>query len=535
MFKKIWRTIVQVDLALDRQYPFFVLLVLALALRVPNLSEPYWYGDEGIYLTIGQSLNKGAVLYKEIIDHKTPIIYFLAQTHTQLNFRLLTISWMLVTTGFFYYFAKKLTKSSFTAFISGLIFVLGTTLPALEGNIPNGELFVMGFVMVGGYLLLTSWYGTWFNTGKAPQKMSWQLVAFGGVFLSLAVLTKVPAIFDAAAFIAFGYFAVLQSLGTFTTKQLVTLVKEKSEPLMRGWGILSLGLVIPVVVSILYFVSLGAGKAYLDFGLLYNFRYASNWQLPFSNPVLLFLFTLQGKVLLLFFLIAFLTFAKKWISPAFQFVLLWCGLSLVASSLSNRPYPHYFLQIVPPFSLLVGISLSSLTSLFTKEPRKTLLHIALPLGVSTALIATAFAMFELLDFHTYPSRAYYTRWIQLVRGQLSPSNYNQQFDYLMTDNYAAAKIIRSSNDDTLFIWGTNPMLYALSDKMPTGRFTVSFHIKDFNAYEETYIDLVEDAPNYIVVMNNENGAFPQLYSYLQDNYIPNSQFQNFVVWMKVQN
>ncbi len=143
-------------------------------------------------------------------------------------------------------------------------------------------------------------------------------------------------------------------------------------------------------------------------------------------------------------------------------------------------------------------------------------------------------MFDLLGFHTYPTKAYYSRWIKLVRGQITPAEYNQEFDYLMADNYKAAKLIRSSEDNSLFIWGTNPMLYALSDKMPTGRFTVSFHIKDFNAYDETYADLVADAPKYIVVMNNETGAFPQFYSYLQSNYIPNTQFDNFVVWSNLQ-
>ena len=103
---KIIKKIISIDTLLDKQIPLYLLLILVLVLRIPNLFEPYWYGDEGIYLTIGQSMNKGAKLYTEIIDHKTPLIYYLARVDSQLNFRILNIAWMVVTTCVFYYFAK---------------------------------------------------------------------------------------------------------------------------------------------------------------------------------------------------------------------------------------------------------------------------------------------------------------------------------------------------------------------------------------------------------------------------------------------
>ena len=141
------------DKWLDTHIPLLLLLTLMLLLRIPNLFEPYWYGDEGIYLTIGNALKDGQHLYADIIDHKTPIIYFLAMVPDQRLFRLLNIFWMLVTTIFFHHLAKKLIKPKKYAVLASLIFILLTTLPRLEGNIPNGELFVMGFIMLGSFLL----------------------------------------------------------------------------------------------------------------------------------------------------------------------------------------------------------------------------------------------------------------------------------------------------------------------------------------------------------------------------------------------
>ena len=36
-----------------------IILGVVVFLRVPSLFEPYWYGDEGIYLTIGRAMRSG--------------------------------------------------------------------------------------------------------------------------------------------------------------------------------------------------------------------------------------------------------------------------------------------------------------------------------------------------------------------------------------------------------------------------------------------------------------------------------------------
>ena len=58
---------------------FFVLLIVFI-LRIPSFFEPYFYGDEMIYLAIGNALRDGVELYKEIFDHKTPLIYLFCAT-----------------------------------------------------------------------------------------------------------------------------------------------------------------------------------------------------------------------------------------------------------------------------------------------------------------------------------------------------------------------------------------------------------------------------------------------------------------------
>ncbi len=533
LFKKI--TIF--DRVLDTQTPLFLLLVLVVFLRIPNLFEPYWYGDEGIYLTIGQSLNKGAKLYTEIIDHKTPLIYYLARVQTQMNFRLLNIAWMLVTTTAFYYFAKKLLKSVKLTTLAGLIFVLLTTLPWLEGNIPNGELFVLGFVLVGFLILSSTTYFKGFLNQKPQSKKNLFPLFLCGFFVGLGILTKVPSILDLGVAFSIAYFSWI-NLFTFNDwkhnfKQLFILIPQVISILV--------GALTPILVSILYFISIGSGKDYLDFGLLYNFRYAGSWGLPFTHPFLVQSFTLPGKAFYLIALLLLITLLRKYLKPALQFILFWFAADLFASLLSNRPYPHYFVQLVPPLALLIAIGWQYFIDLSGVEKLQSLrlnlpetLKKVIPLSLSALVIFLFVAVMTLLEFRPYQTFSYYKNWFALATGKISKEEYRQTFDSLMRDNYKAAPIIKATGSPDLFIWGTNPVLYALTETQPTGRFTVSFHIKDFDAYGETIRDVVKKQPTFIVVMKNEDYIFAELNSYLVNNYVPdNSKFNNFVLWKRM--
>src|SRR3989304_3279658 len=78
------------------EWSILLLLFVAL-LRAPNFVEPYWYGDETIYLTIGTALRSGEVLYKDIVDHKTPLIYMLSMVESQFALKALLFGWSLIS------------------------------------------------------------------------------------------------------------------------------------------------------------------------------------------------------------------------------------------------------------------------------------------------------------------------------------------------------------------------------------------------------------------------------------------------------
>ena len=492
--RKLFR---QIDQKCEEYLEVLVLLLINVTLRIPNFFEPYWYGDEAIYLTVGNGIRQGLKLYTEIIDHKTPIIYYLAAVPSQFWFRVLNLAWMMVATVLFFQLAKKLFRKTKPAFISSLIFVLLTTLPWLEGNIPNGELFVIGFVLGGWWLLTKTKLLTEFLAGKYQEvlqgsKKETLLLLGAGSLFGLGVLTKVPGLLDFGAVLLIGWFALVK---------LLPSAKTWSGKLKNFWQFVSksawlgIGLMIPVVLSIVYFISQGSGQDYLQYGLLYNIRYSGSWQLELANPLLEFLFTLPGKVLVLAGIMSLLSFVKKF-TPRFQLIAGWFALTLFAALLSNRPYPHYLIQVVPPLALMV-------TELYYLLGKKFATHKA-TLLTGAGLLIMPIAVMLLLDVRLYSTSEYYSRFYQLVSGQISEQEYDYSFNPLVENNYQAAQAIRGLDGERMFIWGTNPMLYALTHTTPTSRFTVSFHIKDFNDYQRTMDQIEEEQPTIIVVMDDEH-------------------------------
>lgn len=518
---------------LKKLIPLFCMLLVVLVLRLPNFSEPYWYGDEAIYLTVGTGIRNGLKLYTNIIDHKTPIIYYLATTPTQYDFRLLNLAWMLATTSFFYLFALKFFKKSWSGIIATFVFVLATSLPMLEGNIPNGELFVMGFVLLGAFLFSqTKLFANFFHPQKVEKGLSLSvresLLLYGsGVFIGLGILTKVPALLDFGSFLVISWFFLfnthLLSDAKKNFKKRLTFILLKSLILIAG-------VITPILLSIIYFTSLGSGQDYFDYGLLYNIRYSGSWHPDFPNQFVAKIFTLPGKTAILALFILLLTFFRKQVTPRFQFLAAWFSLSFFAALLSNRPYPHYLLQLVPSFSLLVGYLLEKIPQLTQKKTAKPLEWL-----LFTLLIAAFITTKNILDFSIYPTVSYYERFIEVKSGKISQKEYDESFNWLVKENYQVAQLIHEMKLEKMFIWGTNPMLYAQTQTVPTSRFTVSFHIKDFNDYERTFTQIQNEQPQLIIVMNDETTPFPQLEEYLDEYYLPNYQYQTMTLYLRHDN
>lgn len=480
-----------------KDWPIFliILLFVLLLFRLPSLFEPVWYGDEGIYLTLGQAVRQGQTLYLDIHDNKPPLLYLLSALAGSVFWsRFILLVWMMGTTIAFFKLAKKLFKQLPLVLFLISAFVLLTSLPLFEGTITNAEHFFIGLIILGVYFFL--------------EKKFW----LSGLLVGLGFLFKSPPFFDWLALLIFSFFTI-----SLTKKKIVSQVVREISPLIISFWLPTL------LVFVFYALKGKALFFYLESVWQQNFPYLFSWGGDQGNGFLTSPLFFRGMVLLAVLALLFVGRKRLAKESAFFLILLWLILALFGALLSSRPYPHYLLQIIAPSILLVGF----LWQLFFQKASWQLILWGL---VPVVLLTTAFFYY---GFYTYSVTGYYQNFAQFVLGKKSWPDYLNWFDRNTYRNYQVASFIDDSLPprEPIFIWGNEPSIYALSRRLPVGRYTVAYHIIDFKRYQEVLSALEETPPKLIIYDLGFDRSFPGLLAFLSRNqYYPIKDFGSLQIW-----
>jgi len=476
------------------------ILFLIVILRIPSLFEPFHYGDEMIYITLGNAVRKGITLYGQIHDNKPPLLYLTAGLAGSVFwFRTILMFWSLISTVLFYKLSVKLFSNVGIQKVAVLVFAIFTTIPLLEGQIANAENFMIGF-SVAGFLLLIN--------NKEPKIKT--LLASGLLF-SCAALFKMPALFDVAAVVVY-WILISDKLNWRNIGKIV-----------KNTLVLGVGFLTPITLSLVYYNFAGAFHEYLVAAFLQNVGYLSSFrpddqQLPFlqKNGPLLLRAGITGLIIL-----GSVYFAKtKKLSVNFAFVTSWLALTLFAVTLSERPYPHYLLQSVPPAALLFGVLFAS--------PKKEQLYALIPLGL-------LFFVPFYYRFWYYPTGSYYQHFLNYVTQRIDRDQYLQGFGGHVLRDYEISKFIteHAESGDGLFVWGDNGTIYARTKLFPPIRYVVDYHISDFSSKDEVVATLRDNPPKYVVNITSTD-EFGQLKSFLSSNgYLLAKEGDDYTIWLRL--
>ncbi len=470
-----------------------VFLAILLITRIPSLFEPFSYGDEMIYLTLGEAIRRGMVLYKDIHDNKPPLLYLIAAVAGNVFwFRSILAIWMIATTYLFWRLTQILfPKRERMQQIATVAFGLLTTLPLLEGHIPNAELFMVG-PTIAALLILLNWK-------KTPKNL-----IFSGLLFSTAALFKVPAVFDLPVIFVFWF--IVSSKGA---KSIVDITK-------RAFFV-GVGFAVPILITFAWYAYRGAFDQYLVAAFLQNVGYLSSWRpdavqqsfLSKNMPLLI-----RGAVVAIGTFLVWLN--RKKFSKSFILAVIWLLFSLFAVTLSERPYPHYLIQSTPAISLLIAILIAS--------PKIEQVFAIIPLGLAV-FVPVYF------KFYYYSTSDYFSRFSQLATGQISQRQYFDKFDGNVWRNYKIAEFLRASSNpsDPVFVWGDSPPIYALSRRLPNYKYVAQYHIYDFSNEEELLTSLEANPPVFVVVLPNNNFS-PVMTKFLDSSYTIIADIEGAKVW-----
>jgi len=486
-----------------QKYKFSIFIALIfLLLRIPSLFEPYWYGDEGIYLTLGQGIRKGLSLYTQIHDNKPPTLYFLAAiSQTVFGFRFLLLLFMAATVYFFNSLAKKFLEPKIANFVL-IVFVFLTSIPFLEGTIANAEIFMLLPTVLGFLFFL-----------NAKKNRDYFISAF---LLGLAFTIKMPVLLE---FIFLFVFLILEKLDLLNELKFKGIFSKiiKNLNLFAGFFV---SFLIPIFIFGIYYYFQNALNLFISASLVQNFGYLSSWSTGNQSSS----FASGGLVtrlifLLLAWLIIYLLSIKKVINNKITFILFWFATTIFSSLLSGRPYPHYLIQILPSLCLIIGLIFSKSSKIIIKSI------------LVSSLIFLVFIVNK-YKFYFYPTLPYYSNFYSYTFHLKDKSTYFSYFGSNVQSIYDISDYIKKNTtpDQKIFMWGDESDIYALSDRLPIGRYTVAYHIVDFNAYDITIDQLKANPPKLIIYYQMNNRSFPKLDNFIKQYYYPSKVFDSIIVY-----
>jgi hypothetical protein len=468
---------------LEKSMDCWFLIIISLVfffLRFPSLFEPNWYGDEGVYQTLGIGMNAGRLLYRDIFDNKPPLLYFLYSlvSSDQFMIRFVSLIVGLLTVIAFFYLSKKLfsavAQSQKASYISTILFSIFFGLPLIEGNIANAENFMLLPNIIAGFLVLKS-------IDPKSKKIRYKLQLLAGFIVGISFLLKVVAVFDFSAFFVFLFFA------NYPGKLIEILKPENFIKEIKNLLPLILGFVVPIILVTAFFIFKNAFPDFIRATLFSNIGYVG-----YGNKFIIPQGFLILKLLLLSVFSLFIFSKRKILGNNFSLVALWLAFSLFDAYFSQRPYTHYVLVLLPSLCLMTGFFITN----------KNYSRIA---GVIT--IASVIAV--LLSFSFYRNTIfYYQNFVSFIVGQKNLHDYRKFFDSSTPRDYALTDyiILNTKAADNIFIWGNNAQVYKLTNKLPPGKYTVAYHITSYkDGLIDTETGLKSNNPKFVIVMPNASG------------------------------
>jgi hypothetical protein len=280
---------------------------------------------------------------------------------------------------------------------------------------------------------------------------------------------------------------------------------------------LAAGFFTPILLTFIWYFLRGAAFEYLVAAYLQNVGYLSSWRPDDSQKS----FFEKNMPLLIRMGVVFighviLYLRRKKLSKQFIFISSWLLLSLFAVTLSERPYPHYLVQSIPAVSLLLGMFFS------LKNFEQVLVIIPLTVFVFVPYY---------FNFWRYPTVPYYSNFIKFATGKLNKEAYLATYGSHVPRNYKIADFIASSTKESekVFVWGDGTTIYALSRRLPPGKYVADYHIRDFSTPEETMNSLNQNMPSYIIILPDTD-YFAELNSLINTNYVLVETIEKAEIW-----
>lgn len=473
-------------------------LILAAALRYPSLFEPRWYGDEGVFAAIGQSIRHGEGLYSQAWDNKPPLVFF-SYAFVQGAFGSgvfalhLVASVVALATLFALMTAGRMLFGTTRSVVAGVILALLICTPVIEGNLAMAETFMILPVSLAVLAFLFA------ERSEGGRRLIGYAVA--GLLIGVAVNYKQVAVFDGATLVLMAFL-----MGRGAVAPLVAM---------------GVGFALPQAAFMALFVHEHAFSQYL---------YAVIGSLgPYSRlaPSESHLLKAAGYLPALFLATSLV---KRRLAgehvPLHEFPALWLCFAFAGATSSPYSFPHYLQQAAPAAALTIASP---------ERPRRALLMTSVAKGAAALVIGVVIVSRFSVTFEErtqlHPVQ-YYKSFVSYEWGSLSSDAYRYQFDGTVQAIDDIVGYIKKDNaGDSVYVWGEIAWLYVEGNfANPTPYFTSFLSEVLPRAKARIMHDLEANPPVYVVVSENAFAPFDELRSFLDERYNLIHQQNDWSIW-----
>ncbi len=426
---------------------FIVLILLfGFILRIPYFFHVLQDIDEGCYAGIAATLMDGGMPYLNAVENKPPAIFYIYKTifslfgkYNMTAVHMVTFLCTLGTAIVLSFLAKKIggTKSALFALLFYLTFTAALYAKMIAANT---EIFMALPYSLAALLL---WY--------AVTKEKGRLFFFAGLVSGLSPLIKqVGGVQLIAVFV---YLLIIVPL-LYGKKRII--------PSFLACMQFGAGFCIPIAVVAFIFYKKGILADWIFWSITYPSRYISagtSSQSFLSQIVAEFVPFVIATVIL--WILSFVWIKRVAAGlhnhkslggdPFSLFIFLWFVSGTLVTFLGSRMFGHYFIQIIPPLSLMAALFTGKLLDEGSAKSRKLWRYAAVTLTLLPGIVFTGMAVSFEASTDTW--------------GEIKP------------DFRPAAEYIKkhTNPEDKIFVWGWFTPLYVYSERTPSTRF-VNTHI-----------------------------------------------------------
>jgi hypothetical protein len=496
-------------------YLFLGLLAFSVMLLVSPAAAPIPGRDQGVYLYIADQILEGQIPYRDLWDHKGPLVYYLNALGLLLSGSMWGV-WLVqvafvVGAGFLCFAAVEKMFQFIPALIASAVWLMSLSNVIDAGNHVEMYSLLFEFFVLFIYVHLE----------KKEKLVVWDF--FIGVSAALSFLLRPNNI------------VLSMTIGLWLVVQAVFNKEIRKRNILRLVSICS-GALLVLAAVVLYFALNDALHDMLDALIFYNVQYSNSplldrWELLVKGLSLIPGLFISGIIAWVIGLVIIM-FRIEQPQPFMKFlpiILLSFPVSLLLTFVSGRRHIHYYLLWLPSLALLLGLIAYKLQQVVSNQ-------IELKAGYTSNFWAKGLAAIVVGVLFAFSAGQFVTGFNILGESGGLKAQQAAAFELDSNSTYLNYVLENTQPDEYVLVWGNEVWVNYLTDRAAPSRFIYQYPLinPDYVSSEmaETFLnDIIQKKPIILdntdsnrqvpIISSSAWGNYPKMQEvirYIRENY-----------------